>query len=158
MKCWICNSIDLCDTSPAPQHNRPPDSPHPHTHLGIVLRYHVVRLVWRCLLQERHDQATTQPELVAKMAAELAAQQHFQTGATDHYVGGYTQCVSMQNFTSSHRCASNFVSQHTPLSSNQIGQCCLTAIRSSQGIPWPTLCQVNTIVRQVTLTVKDTDA
>jgi len=53
--------------------------------------------------EERHDQATTQPELVAKMAAELAAQQHFQTGATDHYVGGYTQCVSMQNFTSSHR-------------------------------------------------------
>ena len=39
------------------------------------------------------------------MAAELAAQKHFQTGATDHYVGPYTECVSMSNFSAAHRYA-----------------------------------------------------
>ena len=52
--------------------------------------------------EERHDQAKEQPELTAKLAAELADQTHFQTGA-DHYVGEFTHCVSMANFTADHK-------------------------------------------------------
>ena len=52
--------------------------------------------------EERHDQAKDQPELTAKLAAELANQTHFQTGA-DRYVGDFTHCVSMANFTAAHQ-------------------------------------------------------
>ena len=52
--------------------------------------------------EERHNQAAQQTELTSRLAAELASQIHFQTGA-DHYVGKYTQCVSMDNFTATHR-------------------------------------------------------
>ena len=52
--------------------------------------------------EERHDLSQVEPELVARLAAELGNQTHFQTG-TDHYVGEYTQCISMQNFTAAHR-------------------------------------------------------
>lgn len=52
--------------------------------------------------EERHDLSQVEPELVARLSAELGNQTHFQTG-TDHYVGEYTQCVSLQNFTAAHR-------------------------------------------------------
>lgn len=52
--------------------------------------------------EERHDQAVEQPELTAKLAGMLKSQTHFQTGA-DHYVGKYTQCVTMDDFTATHR-------------------------------------------------------
>lgn len=52
--------------------------------------------------EERLDLAKEQPELVARLAAELGNQTHFQTG-DDHYVGEYTQCVSMANFTATHQ-------------------------------------------------------
>ena len=52
--------------------------------------------------EERHDLSTEQPELTARLAAELANETHFQTGQ-DHYVGEYTQCVNMTEFSDAHR-------------------------------------------------------
>jgi len=52
--------------------------------------------------EERTNLNETEPDLTAKLADELAAQTHFQTG-DDHYSGPYTQCMSLANFTSAHR-------------------------------------------------------
>ena len=52
--------------------------------------------------EERHDLSKGQPGMAAALAAELASQTHFQTGA-DHYVGEYTQCVSLAEFTAAHQ-------------------------------------------------------
>lgn len=54
--------------------------------------------------EERHDLATEQPQLLAKLAAELGNQTHFQTGAgADRFLGDYTKCVSMSEFTATHK-------------------------------------------------------
>jgi hypothetical protein len=54
--------------------------------------------------EERHDQSAAQPALTAQLAALLGNETHFQTGSgADRFVGEYQSCVSVSNFTATHR-------------------------------------------------------